>query len=95
MTQKKLTPVADSLVSKRAAYLQQQHNNVLFEKNDTDAGILNAQNVVDNPYEAKAIYGNDGPANTTIKAKIRLKSHIGPVDTEAELVELQLNKPKP
>lgn len=68
------------------AFLIKKNALAALEKKEMEAGIQKAYNyTVDNPIKAKAIFNNDGVANTSIKAQRRLESRIGPIDTEDEI----------
>ena len=68
------------------AVLAKKYAEAALEKRDMEAGIQKPYyNTVDNPFKAKAIYNNDGVANTPIKAQRRLETRIGPIDTEDEI----------
>lgn len=77
--------IADKKLREEAVWMK-QHTELALEKEEMEAGIQKAyNNTVDNPFKAKAIYNNDGVANTAIKAQRRLESRIGPIDTEDEI----------
>lgn len=81
-------------IQKKLALLRARIASAEIEKQLTHAGILNSNETVDTPGEVKDIYNNDGPANTDFKSRARLKSRIGPIDTESELIEQQHLKPR-